>query len=171
MRIAQLLIAIAALAALTGCGKGGEAVAAAPSTATSPSPTGATGGLTRTELARSVLAGGGPAEFKPGLDTVIVKITLEPGASTGWHGHSDGGAFVVTKGTLANYGLDGAPCKAVDVSAGHAYFVPPHPKYPHLARNNGTETAEAIVYYFNVPVGQKTAHPAAPPPECPAGLS
>lgn len=128
-------------------------------------------GATRTEISKAVLKGGGPVEFKSGMETVVLKVTLEPGGSTGWHSHPDGGVFIVDKGTLTNYGLNGPACEAVVAKAGEAYFVPPHAHHPHLGKNNGTETLEITVYYFNVPPGQPNRIDQQRPKECPADLN
>jgi hypothetical protein len=79
--------------------------------------------------------------------------------------------FIVDKGTLANYGLDGPACEAVITEAGQAYFVPPHAHHAHLGRNHGTERLEVTVYYFNVPPGQPSRIDAERPAECPADLN
>jgi len=128
-------------------------------------------GTTRTEISKGLLNGGGAVEFKPGTETVVLKITVEPGGSTGWHSHPDGGVFIVDKGTLTNYGLDGPACEGVSTAAGQAYFVPPHAHHAHLGRNGGTETLELTVYYFNVPPGQPSRIDAERPAECPADLN
>lgn len=154
-------------AAMTQRAAGDEAVAV---TGSGVAATGGPVGLARTDIARGVLSGGGPVELKPGLDAVVLKIVLQPGGSSGWHSHYDGGVLIVTKGVLSNYGLDGPACDVVQVSAGNAYFVPPHAHHAHLARNEGAEVAEATIYYFNVPVGQSTAAKSERPRECPADL-
>ncbi len=127
-------------------------------------------GATRTEISKAVLVSGGPAEFKPGMETQVLKVVLEPGGTTGWHSHPDGGVFMVDKGVLSNYGLDGPACGAVDIPAGQAYFVPPHAHHPHLAQNHTAETVELTVYYFNVPPGTPSRLDAERPAECPADL-
>lgn len=128
-------------------------------------------GIERAEVSRGVLVGGGPVRFEPGTETVIVKLSMEPGGSTGWHGHPDGGVFIVDKGILSNYGLNGPACEAIETKAGQAYFVPPHAHHAHLGRNNGTETVELTIYYFNVPPGQPTRIDEERPKECPADLN
>ncbi|MDQ1565921.1 MAG: hypothetical protein QOF96_801 [Actinomycetota bacterium] len=128
-------------------------------------------GLTRTETSRTALVGGGPVEFKPGFETVVLHVTLDPGGSTGWHSHPGPGIFMVDKGTLSNYGLDGAACTPLKINAGQGYFVPEHAHHPHLARNDGTEPLELTITYFNVPPGQPTRIDAGRPAECPADLN
>jgi quercetin dioxygenase-like cupin family protein len=156
MRKLPVLMALASLLAVLGV---------AVAVATPPR------GVTRTEVSKAILNGGGPVEFKSGTETVVLKVTAEPGGSTGWHSHPDGGVFIVDKGTLTNYGLNGPACEAVITKAGQAYFVPPHAHHPHLGRNNGTEKLEVTVYYFNVPPGQSTRIDEERPKECPADLN
>lgn len=129
-------------------------------------------GATRTPISRAAVIVGeeGPVEFKSGLDTEVLKVVLDPGGSTGWHSHPSPGVFLVDKGTMSNYGLDGAPCDAVQVTAGQGYFVSEHPHHAHLARNEGTETLEITVTYFNVPPGESTRIDAERPAECPTTL-
>ena len=156
MRRIQVLLGTATLAIF------GAGVVAA--TATPPT------GATRTVISSAIVDGGGPVEFKPGMETQVLKVTLEPGGSTGWHSHPDGGVFIVDKGVLSNYGLDGPACQPIHVGPGHAYFVPPHAHHPHLGQNEGTETLEVTVYYFNVPPGQSSRIDAERPAECPPDL-
>jgi oxalate decarboxylase/phosphoglucose isomerase-like protein (cupin superfamily) len=76
--------------------------------------------------------------------------------------------FIVDKGTMTNFRLDGPACEAVVTKAGQACFVPPHAHHPHLVRNAGTEKLEITVYYFNVPPGQPSRIDQQRPKECPA---
>lgn len=108
--------------------------------------------------------------FRSGLDTEVLKVVLEPGGSTGWHSHPSPGIFLVDKGTMSNYGLDGAACKVLQVTAGQGYFVSEHPHHAHLVRNEGTERLEVTVTYFNVPRGEATRIDAEHPAECPDDL-
>ena len=128
---------------------------------------------TRTPISRGavVVTEEEPVTFKSGLDTEVLKAVLEPGGSTGWHSHPSPGIFLVDKGTMSNYGLDGAACKAVRIDAGHGYFVSEHPHHAHLVRNDGTERLELTVMYFNVPRGEPTRIEAERPAECPDDLN
>lgn len=163
-------LVVAAAGVLLDGRLGGDGVGDAVPAAAVTTPPGLPPGLTRTELSRVVLRGGGPVEVKPGMDTVVLKIALAPGATIGWHSHPGPGAFLIDSGVATNYGLDGDPCTPVDIAAGEGYFVSAHPKHPHFVRNNGTVPAEATVYYFNVPQGQPTATAAERPATCPADL-
>lgn len=108
--------------------------------------------------------------FKSGRDAEVVKLALEPGGSTGWHSHPSPGIFLVDKGTMSSYGLDGAACQAIHIAAGQGQFVSEHPHHAHLIRNDATERLEFTVAYFNVPPGQATRIDAERPAECPEDL-
>lgn len=124
----------------------------------------------RTDIARGMMATGGPVDLQPGKETTVHHITIAPGGSSGWHAHHDGGVFMVMSGTMTTYGLDGAACEAVTVPAGGAYFVPPRAHHPHLVLNQGTEPLELTLVYFNVPKGEPSRLDAEAPAECPADL-
>ena len=146
----------------------GSAVPIVALTAATATPPKAAG---RTEISKGTLTGGGPVELKPGTETVVVKLTLEPGGSSGWHSHPDAGVFIVDKGRLTTYGLNDRACDGVVINAGEAYFAAPRAHHPHLVRNDGTETLEFTVYYFNVPPGQPSRIDEERPKECPADLN
>jgi quercetin dioxygenase-like cupin family protein len=160
---------MALLAALSGCGTHASAVQS-PAAPANAAGGGAAPGAERTEISRALAATGGVATFKAGTETVVLKVVLQPGGSTGWHSHYDGGMFLINKGVVTSYGLDSPLCKPVELRAGHALFVPPHAHHQHLVRNDGAETAEATVYYFNVPPGSPTGRPAVRPAACSADL-
>ena len=99
---------------------------------------------------------GGPAEV------IVAVVTLEPGASIGWHRHAGPVTGVVTRGELTWYGADGCPTV---YPAGAAAFVAPD--QVHDERNEGTEPLELVVTYV-VPAGSplrlEATAPAAPCP-------
>lgn len=129
-------------------------------------------GMTTQQISR---AGGAReatvVEFRPATEVQVLKLVLEPGASTGWHRHPEQGAFLVDKGTLTSYGLDGPPCEPVELAAGRAMFFGPHARHSHLVRNTGSEPLETTVLYFNLAPGQAGAVGAARPEECPPDLN
>lgn len=162
---AILAALVLAAPAVAGCSN--NEAAAADDPAVSPSPTAA---ITRTEAVRSLINGGGKVTVKPGTETVMYEVTVQPGSSTGWHTHPSAGFFIVTKGVLTDYGLDGPACESVRTKAGETHFVPTHPRHPHLARNETAGVVEATIFYMNVPKGQPISAPAEAPEECPDDL-
>ena len=127
---------------------------------------------TRTPISRGsvLVAEEAAVTFRSGRDAEVVKLALEPDGSTGWHSHPSPGIFLVDKGTMSSYGLDGAVCKPVQIGAGHGQFVSEHPHHAPLIRNEGTDRLEFTVLYFNVPPGQATRIDAERPTECPDDL-
>jgi quercetin dioxygenase-like cupin family protein len=126
----------------------------------------------RTPISRAavLVAEEAPVTFRSGRDAEVVKLALEPGGSTGWHSHPSPGIFLVDKGTMSSYGLDGTACKAIQIAAGQGQFVSEHPHHAHLIRNEGAERLEFTVAYFNVPSGATTRIDAERPAECPEDL-
>jgi quercetin dioxygenase-like cupin family protein len=129
--------------------------AAGPAGATPPS-----GKVTRTPLAqgrieeRLAMNTAGPSDF------YIQLVALEPGADTGWHSHPGFALDIVKSGALTWY-LEGVECTGQRVKAGEAFFVAPG--VTHLARNEGSEPAEAYITYL-VAAGA-TPRAEAPKPE------
>ena len=69
-------------------------------------------------------------------DLVTVRVTLPPGANTGWHRHPGPGFMAVTQGAVTVLGND---CTRKTYTAGQAYVeVPGH---ANIVRNDGTATA------------------------------
>ena len=100
------------------------------------------GAVTRTELAKGRTTGpvniqtSGPADF------YVQQVTVEVGASSGWH-HHPGPEYTAIKsgsGTLYRGG-----CEPVTVSAGQAMFIPGGMN--HLVRNDGDAPLELYVTY------------------------
>jgi quercetin dioxygenase-like cupin family protein len=153
------LVLVTAVLAITGTGL--TAAVATPASQASRTPISRGAVLVDEETA---------VTFKAGRDAEVVRLAIEPGGSTGWHSHPSPGIFLVDKGTMSSYGLDGAACKAVQIAAGQGQFVSEHPHHAHLIRNDGTERLEFTVAYFNVPSGQATRIDAERPAECPDDL-
>jgi quercetin dioxygenase-like cupin family protein len=129
-------------------------------------------GMDKRELSRAGTTGTPPTvEFREGKETQVLKLVLKPGGTTGWHRHPEQGVFLVDKGTLTSYGLDGPPCEPVELAAGKALFFGPHASHSHLVRNTGAEPLEFTVLYFNLAPGQGGAVDAERPTECPADLN
>lgn len=84
--------------------------------------------------------------FTLGRREIVLRQTrIRPGGSSGWHYH-DGTLFVlVTKGALDHPGIHTHPV----YRRGRVFREPSGPKYPHIARNRGTETVGLLVCYLN----------------------
>src|SRR5207237_661140 len=84
-------------------------------------------------------------------------VTIEPGASTGWHTHPGPEYSVVKTGEIV---LERSPaCAPVTVKAGEGSFIPGG--MPHIAHNHSTAPAEIYVTY-TVPAGTTHLRPASP---------
>ena len=85
-------------------------------------------------------------------DVAIVKATLDPGGSTGWHGHPGQSIVIVKSGTLTMIeprGHHRHRCSEREFTAGQAF---PHPEDAHNFENRTTEVTEFWVVYM-VPAG------------------
>lgn len=141
--VRKTLIAVACAAVLIG---GGSATAGA---------TPATGTVAVTPLARGTTH---PMELKaPGFeleqhhssDFVVVRFTIKPGGSLGWHRHPGPVLIAVQKGTLT---IEHANCTYSRYRAGSAEVEAP--RQVHNAWNkSGRTTVTGTAVYLNVPVG------------------
>lgn len=84
---------------------------------------------------------GGPASFS------VRTITVPPGGATGWHRHDGAEMSIVTKGALTVVREN--RCDPVTFGTGDAVFIPAGTA--HLARNDGSVPAEAVVTYLLKP--------------------
>jgi hypothetical protein len=155
-RIAAILTALGAVASVAV----GVAVATPPS------------GLTSQLLARGAAGEFGIHEKSMRLrldarratDVALVRATLDPGGSTGWHGHPGPSIVIVTSGTVTMYEPDHGEgrhhdddghrkhrhgCDVESFGPGQAFV---HPASVHNFVNSGQDTAEFYVGYF-VPAG------------------
>jgi quercetin dioxygenase-like cupin family protein len=94
-------------------------VTVAPSWATPPV------GLTNVLLARGTNTSHGTIPLKFGTDVVMVRITVDPGGSSGWHSHPGGAIIIVEQGTLTVYSPVGHRCRTTTYSAGQAFIERP----------------------------------------------
>jgi len=83
--------------------------------------------------------------YKAPWDVTALRITLPPGASTGWHRHPGPGFMVVTQGAVTMYAND---CTKTTYNKGQAYVEVPG--LANLVRNDGAEPA-VFVGTFVVP--------------------
>ncbi len=81
-------------------------------------------------------------------DFYIQVVTVEPGASTGWHSHPGPEYSILKAGEIT---LERSPaCQPFTYKAGQGWFIPAGTR--HLAHNGGKEPAEIYVTY-TVPTG------------------
>jgi quercetin dioxygenase-like cupin family protein len=83
--------------------------------------------------------------YKAPFDVTALRVTLPPGASTGWHRHPGPGFMVVLQGAVTLYSND---CTKTTYTKGQAYVEVPG--LVNLVRNEGAEPA-VFVGEFVVP--------------------
>jgi quercetin dioxygenase-like cupin family protein len=88
-------------------------------------------------------------EARQPTDLALVKATLDPKGSTGWHTHPGQSLVIVKSGTMTTYMPHDGRCVRHQIAAGQAFV---HPKGVHNFLNTGTEPLEFYVAYF-VPAG------------------
>jgi len=140
---------------------------AVPATATPP------GGLTPEPIASGMLQEviraklkDGEGGFTDGTDVkniVIVKYTLAPGGTFGWHQHGGPVWAVVKSGALSIYDGDDPTCTPQVYGAGEGFLDPGD--HVHLGAN---ETSEPVVVYatFMLPEGGLPRIDAGDPGVC-----
>jgi len=78
-------------------------------------------------------------------DIALVRATLEPGGSTGWHTHPGPSMVLVGEGAMTVQEQRRGKCVTHSVSAGNAIE---HPDGAHNFINNGTTQVVFYVTYF-----------------------
>ena len=97
-----------------------------------------------------------------GVDYITREITIQPGGSTGWHGHQGEIYGVIKAGTLTHYSRD---CTQDGVyTVGDPITDPTGLDHVHLARNLGAVPVVLEVTYVD-PAGAPTAD-SLPNPGC-----
>ena len=86
-------------------------------------------------------------ETRGPVDVAVVHLTFQPGGSTGWHIHPGPAMVTVKTGQVTIYFKH---CQAKTYTAGQA-FVDTGTAL-HIARNNGSTTAETIATFI-LPMG------------------
>jgi quercetin dioxygenase-like cupin family protein len=99
-----------------------------------------------------------------GSNLIVVRVTVRPGGSFGWHVHHSAVAAAVVSGTLTLYDSSDPKCAAQRVTAGHGFIEPVD--HVHLGRNEGTKPAVVLVTYLGVPKGSTPDAPAQQPAQC-----
>ncbi len=108
----------------------------------------ASGTINRNELAVGKVTDAIEISRTEPTDFHIHVITVEPGASSGWHTHPGPEYSILKAGEVV---LERAPdCQPFTYKAGQGFFIPGGT--PHMAQNDGTEPAEIYVTY-TVPAG------------------
>ena len=114
-------------------------------------------------------------EARRDTDVAVVKATLAPGGTTGWHGHPGPSIVIVKTGTLTmreghqghHHGHDRGGwrrCSEQEFGAGTAFV---HPEHEHEFVNDSGVAVEFYVVYL-VPAGATPLlnDVATPPREC-----
>ena len=100
-----------------------------------------------------------------GVDYVISRVTIAPGAATGWHYHVGEVFGFVKDGTMTHYGagcaVDGLYPTGAPVKEGVG------PDFVHNGRNEGVTPLVIEVAYIN-PAGTPLSIAAPAPAGCPA---
>jgi quercetin dioxygenase-like cupin family protein len=84
----------------------------------------------------------------PSSDVAMVRATLAPGGTTGWHDHPGPSVVILAAGTLTISEAKGRGCRVTEVSAAagqRAFF---HPEDVHRFDNKGGTVAEFYITYF-----------------------
>lgn len=109
---------------------------------------------------RFYLAAGKPT------DIALVRATLEPGGSTGWHTHPGPSMVLVEEGVMTVREPRRGRCLTETVSAGNAFE---HPDGPHNFINNGTVQVVFYVTYFVAAGAAPLLNDAPAPHACATG--
>jgi quercetin dioxygenase-like cupin family protein len=96
------------------------------------------------ELAKGEIPTRFTLETKQPSDFVFRRITIEPGATTGWHYHPGELLAVVQSGTLTRYEND---CRAHVHPAGTALVEPAGERHVRMGANLGDEPVVLYVTY------------------------
>ena len=141
----------------------------APAFATPPTGSGSTtilanGTLTKAINATTPVTGGNVTiRTKGALDVIVVEITLDPGATTGWHSHTGPHFEVVKQGTLTEISAKG--CKTETFQAGQSDFDS-SPGDVVIGVNHGTVPV-TFVTTFIAPKGSVPRVDQPAPANCP----
>ena len=125
-------------------------------------------GVTRTDLGRSTIAEPITAKAEGSSDLVMHRVTIQPGATNGWHGHPGPVFVTVTSGSFTLHTGDATGCTSQTFTTGQGFYEPPGAV--HLGRNEGAEPFEGLATYLAVPVGAELFTTEANPggDNCPA---
>jgi quercetin dioxygenase-like cupin family protein len=108
----------------------------------------------------------GEGGFTDGSDVkniVLVRFSVEPGGTFGWHRHGGPVWAIVTSGTLTIYNADDASCTPHFYGAGSAFLDPGD--HTHLGINETNDPVE-VYATFMLPEGGLTRIDAPDPGVC-----
>jgi quercetin dioxygenase-like cupin family protein len=117
-------------------------------------------GVSTTFLARGTSDGDVKIRAKGPTEIVFAEITIEPGASTGWHTHPGPLVVAVRSGTLTRYLAD---CRAETSTAGDSFIEHAGRRAVHMGVNRGREPVVLLVSYvvpFGGPLSDVAREPA-----------
>jgi quercetin dioxygenase-like cupin family protein len=97
---------------------------------------------------------------KDSEDVIVQNVTIDVGATTGWHSHHGPVVVVVAAGTMTLYQGNDPSCTPHVFTTGQV-FVDPGQGNVHIARNEGATSVQLLATYFDVPpgAGPAIAHP------------
>lgn len=122
-------------------------------------------GVTAAILARAAMREPVSITASAKTDVVMQHISIAPGGHTGWHSHPGPAVVLVTAGALTLYDGDDPTCTGTKHRAGKG-FVDPGRGHVHIGRNEGAQTVELFVTYFDVPIGGSPRIDADDPGNC-----
>lgn len=102
-----------------------------------------------------------------GMDYIVTRITVEPGAGTGWHYHPGDVFGYISEGTMTHWNIGGDGCVVDAVyDAGAPVKEGVGPGFVHNGRNQGSTPLVMEVVYIN-PVGTPLSVEVPTPAGCP----
>jgi quercetin dioxygenase-like cupin family protein len=106
-----------------------------------------------------------PLSAHPLKQIAVVRGTMQPGGSTGFHHHPVPEIAVVMSGELTIYRVGAGTCKVMyRVGAGQAGVVPAN--HVMFARNEGTVPVEQLTIFLGIPPGVPTSSDEPDPRTC-----
>jgi quercetin dioxygenase-like cupin family protein len=122
-------------------------------------------GLTNVLLARGTDVSDGTLPLQVGTDVAMVRITVEPGGSSGWHSHPGGAIIVVTQGAATVNRSIGSRCDTATYGPGHMFIE--RPGEVDDVVNTGTVPYVLFVTFPRVPPGEPPRIDEPDPGTCP----
>ena len=99
-------------------------------------------------------------------DVYVVRNTVQPGGTSGWHYHPGPSLVTVVSGTATFY--DGETCEPQEFAAGTGVVDDSiDPSHVHMLRNEGTEPLVTVTFQI-VPAGAGRRQDAPEPASCSA---